>query len=232
MTIEIEILGCGSSSGVPAIGNNWGSCNPNNPKNRRLRSSILVRSKEATIIVDATPDLRQQLLNANVKALDAIFITHTHADHINGIDDFRFLNVIMNKDLNLYATKDVLKKVIHKIKKRNKNLFIKKLFLRDKSKGFQEKSRSSRYDFLYKFSKKRDIKHIFLGHHLDDLNETYFMRKTQQSGAAGLSNIFLDKYKSLKLHRPLKKYTKKQIKSYALLNRLKWFDDRSNLELD
>ena len=111
MTIEIEILGCGSSSGVPAIGNNWGSCNPNNPKNRRLRSSILVRSKEATIIVDATPDLRQQLLNANVKALDAIFITHTHADHINGIDDFRFLNVIMNKDLNLYATKDVLKKI-------------------------------------------------------------------------------------------------------------------------
>ena len=67
MTIEIEILGCGSSSGVPAIGNNWGSCNPNNPKNRRLRSSILVRSKESTIIVDATPDLRQQLLNANVK---------------------------------------------------------------------------------------------------------------------------------------------------------------------
>ena len=114
----------------------------------------------------------------------------------------------------------------------NKNLFIKKLFLKNKSKGFQEKSRSSRYDFLYKFSKKRDIKHIFLGHHLDDLNETYFLRKTQQSSATGLSNIFLDKYKSLKLHRPLKKYTKKQIKSYAIYNRLTWFDDRSNLELD
>ena len=114
----------------------------------------------------------------------------------------------------------------------NKNLLIKKLFLKDKSKGFQEKSRSSRYDFLYKFSKKKDIKHIFLGHHLDDLNETYFLRKTQQSSATGLSNIFLDKYKSLKLHRPLKKYTKKQIKSYAIFNRLTWFDDRSNLELD
>ena len=114
----------------------------------------------------------------------------------------------------------------------NKNLFIKKLFLKDKSKGFQKKSRSIRYDILYKFSKKRDIEHIFLGHHLDDLNETYFLRKTQQSGAAGLSNIFLDKYKSLKLHRPLKKYTKKQIKSYAIFNRLTWFDDRSNLELN
>ena len=114
----------------------------------------------------------------------------------------------------------------------NKNLFIKKLFLKDKSKGFQKKSRSSRYDFLYKFSKKRDIEHIFLGHHLDDLNETYFLRKTQQSGATGLSNIFLEKYKSLKLHRPLKKYTKKQIKKYATYNRLTWFDDRTNLELN
>ena len=114
----------------------------------------------------------------------------------------------------------------------NKNLFVKRLFVKDKSKGFQEKSRSIRYDFLYKFSKKKDIKHIFLGHHLDDLNETYFLRKTQQSSATGLSNIFLDKYKSLKLHRPLKKYTKKQIKSYAIFNRLTWFDDRSNLELD
>ena len=111
MTLEIEILGCGSSSGVPAIGNNWGDCNPENPKNRRLRSSILIRSRESTILIDATPDLRQQLLNANVKNLDAVFITHTHSDHINGIDDFRFLNVIMNKDLNLYATKDVLKKI-------------------------------------------------------------------------------------------------------------------------
>ncbi len=114
----------------------------------------------------------------------------------------------------------------------NKNLLVKKLFLRDKSKGFQEKSRSSRYDFLYKFSTERDINHIFLGHHLDDLNETYFLRKIQQSSTTGLSNIFLDKYKSIKLHRPLKKYSKKQIKSYAIFNKLTWFDDRSNLELN
>ena len=64
------------------------------------------------------------------------------------------------------------------------------------------------------------------------LNETFFLRKIQQSSATGLSNIFLDKYKSLKLHRPLKKYSKKQIKSYANKNRLTWFEDRSNLELD
>jgi len=109
--IEVEILGCGSSSGVPAIGNYWGDCNPNNPKNRRLRSSILIKSPKSSIIIDATPDLRQQLLNAKVKYLDAVLITHTHADHINGIDDFRFLNVLMKKDINLYATKEVLEKL-------------------------------------------------------------------------------------------------------------------------
>ena len=111
MTIEVEILGCGSSSGVPAIGNYWGNCNPNNPKNRRLRSSILIKSKKTSVIVDATPDLRQQLLNANVTHLDAILVTHTHSDHINGIDDFRFLNVLMKNELNLYATKEIINKI-------------------------------------------------------------------------------------------------------------------------
>ena len=119
MSINITILGCGSSSGVPAIGNDWGACNPNNPKNRRLRSSILLKSKNTQILVDATPDLRQQLLNANVTYLDGVLVTHTHADHINGIDDFRFLNVIMKKHLNMYATE----KNINEIKKRFSYVF-------------------------------------------------------------------------------------------------------------
>ncbi len=114
----------------------------------------------------------------------------------------------------------------------NKNIFIKKLFFKNKLTSFQEKSRFARYDFIYKFSKKRNIKDIFLGHHLDDLNETYFLRKIQQSSTFGLSNIFLRKHKDLKLHRPLKRYSKKQIKSYATKNRLVWFEDRSNTELD
>ena len=132
MTFEITILGCGSSSGVPAIGNNWGKCNPNNPKNRRLRSSILIKTPRAKLLIDATPDLRQQLLNANVKSLDGILITHCHADHINGIDDFRFLNVIMNQDLHLYATK----KNIDEIKKRFSYVFEK---LAPQAKGFYYK---------------------------------------------------------------------------------------------
>ena len=77
-----------------------------------------------------------------------------------------------------------------------------------------------------------EIENIFLGHHLDDLNETFFMRKIQQSSAFGLSNIFIQKYNEIKLHRPLKKYSKKQIKRHANKNRLVWFEDRSNLELE
>ncbi len=125
-----------------------------------------------------------------------------------------------------------IKQFINFYKLTNKNIFIKKIYLEDKLKGFQEKSRSIRYDFLYKFSKKRNIEDIFLGHHLDDLNETFLLRKIQQSSAFGLSNIFLHEYKDLKLHRPLIKYSKKQIKSYANENGLIWFEDRSNLELD
>ena len=124
-----------------------------------------------------------------------------------------------------------IKQFIKCYKLLNKNVFIKKLTFKDKLNGFQEKARSLRYDFLLKFSKKRNIEDIFLGHHLDDLNETFFLRKIQQSSAFGLSNIFIQKYKEIKLHRPLMKYSKKQIKSHAHENRLVWFEDRSNLEL-
>ena len=109
MKIEIIILGCGSSSGVPVIGNDWGKCDPKNKKNRRLRASILIKTENTNILVDATPDLRQQLLNARIQSLDAVLITHTHADHIHGVDDFRFLNVKMNKHLDLFACeRDIL----------------------------------------------------------------------------------------------------------------------------
>tara|TARA_A100001015_G_C15029506_1_gene732377 strand:- start:568 stop:1344 length:777 start_codon:yes stop_codon:yes gene_type:complete len=114
MTVEITILGCGSSTGVPVIGNDWGRCNPENPKNRRLRSSILVRNKNVKILIDSGPDLRQQLLNADIKSIDAVFITHSHADHIHGIDDFRYLNVLMNKDIDLYASRKTIDEIAKK----------------------------------------------------------------------------------------------------------------------
>ena len=89
--MRVTVLGCGGSGGVPLIGGVWGSCNPANPKNRRRRVSIHVESAGQSILVDASPDLRQQLLDADIKHLDAVLFTHEHADHCHGIDDLRFL---------------------------------------------------------------------------------------------------------------------------------------------
>jgi phosphoribosyl 1,2-cyclic phosphate phosphodiesterase len=93
MQLRVTILGCGSSGGVPRVGGDWGACDPKNPKNRRKRCSLLVESGEGegsvTVLVDTSPDLRQQLLDADVRRLDAVVFTHAHADHTHGIDDLR-----------------------------------------------------------------------------------------------------------------------------------------------
>ncbi|QEX17246.1 metal-dependent hydrolase [Hypericibacter terrae] len=89
--MRVTILGCGGSGGVPLVGNHWGSCNPKNPRNRRRRVSVLIEDHERTILIDASPDCRMQLLDANVRKLDAVLFTHDHADHAHGIDDLRFV---------------------------------------------------------------------------------------------------------------------------------------------
>lgn len=89
--MRVTVLGCGGSGGVPLLGDDWGSCNPANPKNRRRRVSVLVETGGRTILIDASPDLRAQLLDARVGHLDAVLFTHDHADHTHGIDDLRFL---------------------------------------------------------------------------------------------------------------------------------------------
>ena len=87
--LQIRILGCGSSGGVPRVGQGWGACDPSNPKNRRRRCSILVQKNGLNVLVDTSPDLREQLLDAGIKELDAVIYTHAHADHVHGIDDLR-----------------------------------------------------------------------------------------------------------------------------------------------
>lgn len=87
--LRVTILGCGTSSGVPRIGNDWGACDPTEPRNRRTRASILVESDRTRILVDTGPDLREQLLAADVSHLDAVLWTHDHADHCHGLDDLR-----------------------------------------------------------------------------------------------------------------------------------------------
>lgn len=87
--LSIRILGSGTSSGVPRIGPDWGACDPSEPRNRRTRSSVLVRSETTAILVDTSPDMREQLLAAEVADVDAVLWTHDHADHCHGIDDLR-----------------------------------------------------------------------------------------------------------------------------------------------
>jgi phosphoribosyl 1,2-cyclic phosphate phosphodiesterase len=89
--MKVRILGCGTSSGVPRIGNDWGACDPKDPRNRRSRASILVESATTRLLVDTSPDMREQLLAADVVHIDAILWTHDHADHCHGIDDVRQL---------------------------------------------------------------------------------------------------------------------------------------------
>ncbi len=88
--LKVTILGCGTSVGVPALGKlGWGTCDPSNPKNRRQRCSILVEINNSTILIDAGPDIRNQLLPLNINKIDALLITHTHTDHIAGLDEMR-----------------------------------------------------------------------------------------------------------------------------------------------
>lgn len=91
--MRFTILGSGSSGGIPRIGNDWGACDPDEPKNRRLRSSFLVEQSggdgTTRLLVDTSPDIRAQLLSANVSTVDGVTYTHSHADHTHGIDDLR-----------------------------------------------------------------------------------------------------------------------------------------------
>ena len=107
---RFTILGCGSSGGVPRLGDNWGDCDPENPKNRRRRCSLLVEQEgdqgTTRILIDTSPDLRSQLLDAGVGTLDAVVYTHSHADHVHGIDDLRMIVYNMRQRLPVWADGD------------------------------------------------------------------------------------------------------------------------------
>jgi phosphoribosyl 1,2-cyclic phosphate phosphodiesterase len=109
MTLKFTILGCGSSMGVPRPALGWGACDPNNPKNRRRRTSLLVERRGpggiTRVLIDTSPDLREQLLDAEVDAIDGVLMTHEHADHSHGIDDLRPLFVRSRRRIDMYITK-------------------------------------------------------------------------------------------------------------------------------
>jgi phosphoribosyl 1,2-cyclic phosphate phosphodiesterase len=125
MTLEITILGCGSSTGVPRIGGadgagDWGACDPSNPKNRRRRCSILLRQRgpggETAVLVDTAPDLREQLLEARCGRLDAVLITHDHADQTHGLDDLRAVAYGMRRRVEVYSDRFCLDSLRHKFR--------------------------------------------------------------------------------------------------------------------
>jgi phosphoribosyl 1,2-cyclic phosphate phosphodiesterase len=105
---KVTILGCGGSGGIPMIGPNWGRCNPENPKNRRRRVSVLLEHPSAKILFDTSPDLRMQMLDAEIGSIDAVFYTHDHADHTHGIDDLRFLKPRSGGTIDTYGSAETL----------------------------------------------------------------------------------------------------------------------------
>jgi phosphoribosyl 1,2-cyclic phosphate phosphodiesterase len=107
MSLRVTILGCGSSSGVPRPALGWGACDPLNPKNRRRRCSILVEQsadeiKKTRILIDTSPDLREQILSTDADWLDGVFITHEHADHTHGVDDLRSFFIYQKRRIDIY----------------------------------------------------------------------------------------------------------------------------------
>jgi phosphoribosyl 1,2-cyclic phosphate phosphodiesterase len=109
-TLRFTILGCGSSGGVPRLGNQWGDCDPEEPRNYRRRCSLLIEQEAEAgttrVLIDASPDLRAQLLDAGVGALDAVIFTHSHADHVHGLDDLRMIVFNMKARLPVWADGD------------------------------------------------------------------------------------------------------------------------------
>jgi phosphoribosyl 1,2-cyclic phosphate phosphodiesterase len=114
--LRLTILGCGSSPGVPRITGDWGNCDPENPKNRRMRTSAMIEriaadGRKTTVVIDTGPDFRSQMLMAGVKRIDAVLYTHPHADHIHGIDDLRGYVLEQKRLVDIYADKTTMERL-------------------------------------------------------------------------------------------------------------------------
>jgi phosphoribosyl 1,2-cyclic phosphate phosphodiesterase len=114
--LKVTVLGCGSSPGTPRIGNDWGACDPNEPKNRRTRCAILIEriDNEAVtrVLIDTGPDIRSQLLAAGVNSIDGVVYTHSHADHAHGIDDLRAFWQDTKRLVDVYADEPTHKRLL------------------------------------------------------------------------------------------------------------------------
>jgi phosphoribosyl 1,2-cyclic phosphate phosphodiesterase len=116
MTLTLTILGCGSSAGVPRPALGWGACDPNNPKNRRRRCSLLAERRSdngvTRVLIDTSPDLREQLIDADVDHIDAVFLTHEHADQTHGIDDLRSVVLHQRRRIPVYLNQTTADQIL------------------------------------------------------------------------------------------------------------------------
>jgi phosphoribosyl 1,2-cyclic phosphate phosphodiesterase len=116
--LRFTILGCGSSGGVPRLGGHWGDCDPDEPRNTRRRCSVLVQrfdeGGETAVLIDTSPDLRQQLLDAGIGRLDGVIYTHSHADHVHGLDDLRMIVFNMRRRLPVWADGPTQNDLLHR----------------------------------------------------------------------------------------------------------------------
>lgn len=112
--MKIIVLGSGNSAGTPGVGNYWGDCDPAEPKNRRTRPSIAVRTEKTTLIVDTGPDFREQMNREDIQSLDAVLFTHAHSDHIAGIDDLRSLFLRTRKLTPVYGNQETIDEIMQR----------------------------------------------------------------------------------------------------------------------
>jgi phosphoribosyl 1,2-cyclic phosphate phosphodiesterase len=108
MSLKVTILGCGNSAGTPTIGNYWGNCDPNEPKNKRTRPSLSVQSETTTIIVDTGPDFREQFNTLHAETVHAVLYTHPHGDHIHGIDELRVFRYRFGEYVHIYGNRPTI----------------------------------------------------------------------------------------------------------------------------
>ena len=112
--MKAVVLGCGPSQGVPSVAGGWGACDPDDPRNRRRRPSLFVEWDGVHILIDTSPDLREQCLDAGIRRIDAVLYTHTHADHLHGIDDLRPISRAAGNIIDAYGEADVMDPIVRR----------------------------------------------------------------------------------------------------------------------